>query len=93
MSKVIEEGRLIKVEVDIRLPVAATLDDIETWIDYALLQRGGIGPENPLMNHGAEPFGEPMLTDTLTNGRREEYGHQKTETGTRYKVRYVRTPA
>ena len=36
MDEVLPAGRLVKIEFEVRLPVAATLDEIEDWINLQL---------------------------------------------------------
>lgn len=87
-------GRLVRVELEICLPVAATPEQVEDWVTCSALHMGGIEMSNPLHHHEVESFnGSVMLTDTGMQGRREEYGHRKEGNSTYYKVRYIRTPA
>jgi hypothetical protein len=87
------EGELIKVELEIRVPKAATEKQVKEWIHFSLLQNGSIGPENPLYNERCDswwgPFGMSWKSTGMI-GRREEFDRVKTDDGERYRVRYHR---
>lgn len=90
---VLPAGRLVKVEVEICLPVAASKSQIEDWLKLHF-GSGGMAGDNPLNEHDPEAFtGQVMLTDLRLVGRRVEFGHNSDARGTSYKVRYERTPA
>lgn len=90
----LSEGRLVKVEFEVRLPVDATPDQVEDWICLSL-GFGSVDDDNPLSGHNVEPFtGRVMLDDTGMIGRYEEFDIEVNSNGTRsYKVRHIRTPA
>jgi hypothetical protein len=86
-------GRLIKVEVEIRLPVAATREQIEDWINLHF-GVGGMDADNPLIDEEPEPFThEVQLEDTGINGEVEEYDHRRENGKVYFKRRYTRTKA
>lgn len=87
-------GRLVKVELEICLPVAATKRQVEEWLNLNF-GCGGADCDNPLLSQEPEPFtGRLLLTDLRQNGKRVEFGHRQTENGgTTYKVRFERSPA
>lgn len=94
MTEKLPAGRLVKVSFEVCLPVAATPDEIEQWVNYSALNTGCMPVTNPLRSHEAESFnGSVMLTDTGMQGERVEYGHRQEGGATYYNVRYVRTPA
>jgi len=89
--RVLPEGRLVRVEFEMRLPASATPDEVEQWVLFNL-GHGSFPIDHPLSDHQPEPFsGGVMLTDTRMNGRRIEYDHVIEGNTTRYKVRYERT--
>lgn len=57
-------SRVIRVEFSFVLPVDATREQIEEWTRFELMQAGRCENGNPLLNHGCECIGEPLLTDT-----------------------------
>ena len=91
-----QEGDLIKVTVEIRLPKSAADEEVDDWLRFNLLQCGSISQKNPLYGECPEDFG-PFGLDweaTGMRGRKEEYDHQPTEGGgVKYKVKYIRENA
>lgn len=57
-------SRVIKLEVHLVLPVAATRDQVDEWVGYEILQDGSISNDNPLLSCAPQAFGEHLLTDT-----------------------------
>lgn len=94
MSDIIEmrqEGELIKVEMEIRLPAAATPQQVKQWIEYETHRCGSISNSNPLLHHEMEVFGGELHWDfTGYTGREEKFDERPTERGVTYRVRYVR---
>jgi hypothetical protein len=93
---VMQEGDLIKVEIEIRLPKTATIQEVTDWLRFNLLQSGSISQSNPLYHECPEDFGPFGLDWEFTGekGRKEEYGHEPTENGgVKYKVKYIREKA
>lgn len=74
------KGRLVRVELEILLPVDAPMQDIDNWIG---LQFGvaGLRSGSPLTPHSPEPFGEVMLTDTGQQGARVETNLRRSADG------------
>lgn len=62
------EGRLIKVESLVRLPAAATPDQVEEWIEFSAFGAGSMRLDNPLSTHEPESFTDLVLTDTEKRG-------------------------
>jgi hypothetical protein len=83
-------GLLVKVEMTVRIPVAATMDQIEEWLGYTVTQSGGCSTENPLLSEELEEWANTLEIDTDgTVGIREEFDHKDRPDGGRsYKVRY-----
>lgn len=61
------EDRLVEVRFVVRLPRAATPQQVEEWISHEL-NDGALGRDNPLYHHGLEPFAPVWLTDTGARG-------------------------
>lgn len=85
-------GRLVKVEFEVRLPVAATQEQVEDWIGLELGCRA-MSNGNPLAQESVEVYDDLMLTDTRMQGHREEFDHRTEGSTIHYKVRNVRTAA
>lgn len=85
-------GALIEVKVEIRLPVAATIENVDQWIRYALLQNGGISFDNPLLNAEPEEFDRTLNWQWHgLVGRREEFDHRDDPDGSKsFRVRFIR---
>lgn len=92
MTVQLPEGSLITVTMEVRLPVAATAEQISAWVNYGCGNVGGIALDNPLINHDPQPWRDRVKwDDSGYSGRREEYGHEKRADGaTYYNVRYHR---
>jgi hypothetical protein len=60
---VLPKSRLVRVEFELALPVAATYDEVEEWVNLALCI-GGSSTDNPLDPFGVEAASAPVLTDT-----------------------------
>lgn len=88
------EGELIEVRLTVRLPVAATAEQVEEWLEHEA-GGGSIELNNPLISHGLEAW-SPASLDWKGLGEigiREECDHRPTPTGgTRYTVMYRRVP-
>lgn len=57
MPEIFPEGSLVKVEILVRLPVAATWDQVKEWLPYSLCNTGGCSTDNPLVNHDPNYWG------------------------------------
>lgn len=90
----LEAGRLVKVTMEIRLPVAATEDQVESWLRHELAGLGSCAASNPLLAHDPEVFGDNFSwDDTGIIGHREEFGHVTEGSTTTSQVRYRRERA
>lgn len=94
MSERLPEGALVTVELEVRIPLSATVDEVDEWLANAFRASGSIHMSNPLMHCEPEPFGSSFdWNPTGMIGRREEFDHQQTENGgQKYRVRYIREP-
>lgn len=90
MSAEIPAGSIIKIELELRLPVAATREQLDQWLPYGLLQAGGCALDNPLLNEEPEEWRNSFeWTDTGYIGTREEFDHKQEADGSKtYRVRY-----
>lgn len=76
------EGRLVRITFDVRLPAAATKEQIEDWVELSL-GCGSMAMDNPLSEYEPEPFGlSVLLTDISQQGFVDELpgdkpGHRK----------------
>jgi len=89
---VLPEGRLVKVEFEVRLPAAATEAQIEEWLGLHM----GINSmtnDNPLGRADPEAFDAITFTDTRMNGRHERFDERQEGTKTYFRERIIRTPA
>lgn len=93
MTEIIPEGTLVKISFEMRLPVAATDEQIDEWARYAVCQNGGCSMSNPLINEGPNEWGNTFeWKDTGMIGTREEFDHTDLPNGGRsYRVRHHRT--
>lgn len=57
-------GRIVRVEAEVILPVAATREEILEWAAFEMGGWGSLGDENPLSRHSVDLRNEPTLTDT-----------------------------
>ena len=84
MDDTFPEGSLLKVSFELRLPVAATQEQVEEWIQYAVCQTGGCSMDNPLVHHGPNAWGSSFdWEDTGMIGTREEFNHWSKPDGSR----------
>lgn len=63
-GELLPRSRVIRVQLEIVLPVAATREQVLEWVKHEFERSGGIGDDNPL--HADEPdvIREPILSDT-----------------------------
>ena len=90
------EGLLIKVELTVRLPVAATRDDVKEWLPFALCSTGGCSMDNPFVHYDADSWGSDGLKwESLREiGGWEDFDHATDPDGSAtFRRRYIRTPA
>ena len=86
------EGSLIEVKMTVRLPAAATDEQISEWLEAEVANSGGIDRGNPLSDHAPEAFGAFGLDweDTGQTGREEQYDYEDLGGGNaRWRVRYI----
>lgn len=69
MSEQLPRGRVIAVEFEVALPVAATREQVLEWLAFELGWLGGMQGDSPLAFRKLDPIGEPVLADT---GREED---------------------
>lgn len=94
MADQFPEGSLLEISFELRLPVAATKEQVNEWARYAILETGGCSRDNPLLNWGPEEWANSFSwEDTGLIGRREEFDNVQHPDGSRsYRVRYHREP-
>lgn len=94
MSEVLlPEGAIIKVELEVRLPVAATYSQVDEYLSYEMTQSGGCALDNPLMDSGVDAWTGVELNFTGKTGHREKYDiTDLPDGGTQYRVRKILTP-
>lgn len=92
MSETVQQGELIKVSFEVRVPKSATVREVEEWVRFSCGDTGSCSTKNPLLNDAVEPWGMSFdLEFTGYIGRRIEGPHEKTENGgERYNVSYKR---
>ncbi|MDB5656128.1 MAG: hypothetical protein JWQ94_3741 [Tardiphaga sp.] len=83
-------GLLVKVEMTVRIPVAATWEQIEEYVSSEITGGGGVALDNPLLAEGLEEWANTFEIDSDgIVGIREEFDHKDMPDGGRsYKVRY-----
>jgi hypothetical protein len=85
-------GSLIRVTFEMRLPTAASEDQVDEWVGFEL-GGGSMSVDNPLCSYDLESWGySPLLTDTGMVGRTEETDREAIPGGTSCRVRYIREP-
>lgn len=93
MSKlVMPEGSLIEVRMTLRLPHAATPEQIDEWLSMEIGKFGSMSVENPLSRDEPESWGFriPKWRDTDRIGRVVDSPHVQREDGhTYWTTRYV----
>lgn len=87
---VLPEGALVKVEILVRLPVAATWHQVKEWLPYSLCNTGGCSLDNPLLSHDATYWGSNGFKwrEPTHIGTTEEFDH----TAETFRRRFVTTP-
>jgi hypothetical protein len=95
MDMKLPAGALVKVEIEVRVPVPATPGEIEDWLRYCYRDNGSLSQANPLINFEPEPFGNFAFDVEFDDriGVREEFDSVALPNGGRqYKVRYSKLP-
>ena len=92
MKPVVEEGEIVTVTMRVRVPAAATEEQLNEWLHHYLAQDGDLPNDNPLSNDEPEAWancGFAWKRDGF-RGLLEEYGHENlSDGGRRYFVRYT----
>lgn len=84
-------SRIIKVEFEFALPTAATLKEIDEWVQFNL-ESGGMREDSRLIDCPLEIIEPATLTDTGRHLDRQLLDAEKLPNGgTRYRVRTRRT--
>ena len=55
------EGLLVKVTMEVRVPKAATANEIDEWLRYSLGANGSCSMKNPLLDCAVETFGPSVF--------------------------------
>lgn len=86
-------GAILRVTIDVLLPVSATEKEISDWIRFSMCRSGSIENSNPLADEEPEEFGYRSCDWEWDGcvGRVEQFDRQQMPDGsTHYKVRFVR---
>lgn len=90
---VLPEGSLVDVRMTVRLPHAATTDQVDEWLSFSFGQNGTMSEDNSLQNDEPEPFSHHDFewNDTGETGRVVDTDRQELGDGrATWKRRYVR---
>jgi hypothetical protein len=84
------EGTLLRIEMEVRLPCAATIKQIDDWLEFDVANRGGIDLLNPLAHEDAAAWSfDWSYTDYIV--REERTLKEERPDGTKvYSVRRIR---
>lgn len=94
MSDLMREGELVEVKMTVRIPKAATVDDVEEWLRFEFRDNGSMRNANPLSSCEPEPWGSSRFEwEPLGEiGTRRESDHWEKPDGSRgCTVHYART--
>lgn len=89
-TEIISEGEIVEVKLRIRIPVVATAEQVDEWLNSETVG-GSISDGNPLHVHGLDGWGSDDMTWDRTGftGTREEFDHKVMPDGSvQYRVRY-----
>lgn len=91
MTRILPEGTILRIEMELRLPVAATVNEVEEWLRYEMAKSGGCSHANPLLDKEPEEWAHSFeVHETGLVGRVEEFDNAPIEGGGRtYHVRYI----
>jgi hypothetical protein len=64
MSGHLPQGRVIAVQFEVELPVAATREQALEWLAFQLGWLAAMQGDNPLVFREVDALGEPVLHDT-----------------------------
>ena len=91
MKPVVEEGEIVTVTMRVRVPAAATEEQLNEWLHHYIAQDGDLPNDNPLSNDEPEAwasFGFEWKRDGL-RGISEEFDYEDLpDGGKRYRVRH-----
>lgn len=82
-DEILPKGRLVRIDLEIRLPVSASKKDVDDWIALHF-GVGSLRNDSPLSRFQPEPFDRVMLTDTGLQGRIVETGLRRVDRGVAY---------
>lgn len=89
-TEIIREGEIVEVKIRIRIPVVATAEQVDEWLNFETVG-GSISAGNPLSAHGLEDWGTSGLEWKSSGfvGTRDESEHEVLPDGSmRCRVRY-----
>lgn len=92
MSETIPEGAVVEVELKIRVPKAATYEQVEEWLRFCLRDNGTMESANPLGGYEPEPWGNFSFDWRWDGdiGREERSNYQEHPDGRKsWSVRYI----
>jgi len=72
MTNVLPEGSIIDVHIQIRLPAAATQEQVEEWFNFAALDGGSMQHTNPLSDEAVETWRPAVFSETGFTGHEEK---------------------
>ena len=86
-----QEGELVKVSMEVRIPTAATVEDVNEWLQFNF-GAGSCKNGNPLSVYCVEPFGPSFDCEWMGQiGRVERNLKEERADGSKiYSVRYCR---
>ena len=92
MQERVTEGELVRVSMEVRVPVPASTEDVEEWLRFSLGANGSCKGDNPLLSHCVEPFGSSFDCEFLNEtGSEVRTLREEREDGTKvYSVHYKR---
>jgi len=91
MNIVVEEGEIVTVIMRVRVPRAATEDQLDEWLRFEIGGGSSLDMGNPLSKHEPQEWGNNNFEWTRdgVRGFREEFDHEDLgENHKRYRVRY-----
>lgn len=63
MDMTLPRSRIVRIEIEVAIPEAATREQVEEWVRFET-GRGGCEEANPLLDWDMEAISAPILTDT-----------------------------
>jgi hypothetical protein len=91
-DEIMKAGRILRVTMEVLLPVDATMAQAQEWLEMEVGQFGSIGRNNPLIDQEPEAWRYDMtVEDTGMVGREERSEPVTARNGHTYRnIRYVR---